>query len=812
MRVLYINSMRDFFSGAQKQLDWEIQAAKQLKIDWKIIVIHDGIIRNYQYEVNPPKLFRNLFLRNLYTWFYIIKVQKDYDIIINRHITFDPYILIFGWFIKNRYTVHHAKEVEALKVVRTNWTGNFASLVERFTGYVSLKQTKGAICVTTEIANYENKRAGIKTFLYPNGIDLNQVYVLEDFRLKDEINIAFMCGVFAPWHGLDLLLVDYEKNINFIKQKRIIIHLIGKISSRDFEFINNLDSKKNIILHGSLSNIEYVKVLSKCDVGLDSLALNREGLTEGSALKTREYLAYGLPVYSAYNDTAIPYKFKYYKVGKIDIEEIYKFVMLMKNTTRTEVRKESVEYISKEVLLSELYKQIEESYYLKKTNTFSSNINKIEFTNSNKILFISYYFPPLKAIGSLRTYYFAKFLNLKEWNVSVLTTSAHKVLDTDTFLKPLENITKIDIKTFDLQMIKTIMDKRKVNVQGKINLIETKKSLSKKILFKFRNSLPLNILYEGGLFYIIIGIYKGNKIIKTTNIKNIYSTFSPFSNHIIAYFIKLLNKNCYWVADFRDLPFGDNSIDMFFYKFQIYINKIIIRKADKVTTISEGLKNVLKKYNNNIEVLTNGYDDTQINIKENVKENVKENISNEYFDIVYTGMLYSGERDASVLFKVIKQLIFEDEKYKKIRLVYAGKDSALWSSWAKKYELENYILIKGVISREEAIKLQLSASINLLLTWSSKTQTGILTGKLFEYLSASKPIICIINGIKDKEIENMFCKINCGIVAYENSEQLIKKNISSLFDNMVNEYNYNELVKYSYSYLSEQLVSIYSEK
>ncbi len=58
----------------------------------------------------------------------------------------------------------------------------------------------------------------------------------------------------------------------------------------------------------------------------------------------------------------------------------------------------------------------------------------------------------------------------------------------------------------------------------------------------------------------------------------------------------------------------------------------------------------------------------------------------------------------------------------------------------------------------------------------------------------------------------MFEKINCGIVAYENSDEIIKKKIIQLFDNSVIEYNYDELFKYSYRYLSKQLEDIYAKR
>jgi hypothetical protein len=77
MKVLYISSMRDFFSGAKKQLKWEKESASELGIDWNIVVIHDGIIEDSLIEINPPIFFRNILLRNLFTWIYIIKEQKN---------------------------------------------------------------------------------------------------------------------------------------------------------------------------------------------------------------------------------------------------------------------------------------------------------------------------------------------------------------------------------------------------------------------------------------------------------------------------------------------------------------------------------------------------------------------------------------------------------------------------------------------------------------------------------------------------------------------------------------------------------------
>ncbi len=360
MKILHISCMRELTSGQRKQLTFEYNASKRLKFDWDIVALHTGQIEDRRFEIQIPKFFKKMFLRNLYAWFYMLKNQKKYDVVINRHMTFDPFVLICGWFVKNRFAVHHAKEVEALKAVKKNWKGKLASTAEKLTGFISLKQSKGAICVTQDIAKYQQNRANVKTFLYPNGIDLSSIEIIEDKRVNDEVNIAFMCGTFSAWHGLDLLLESVLDNLDFIETNNVKIHLIGRVLEKELNFIKT--KKLPIVLYGLLSLEEYINVLEKCDIGLDSLALHREGLNEGSALKVREYLAFGLPIYSAYKDTAIPLTFKYYKVDDVDIRKMVAFARQMKEVSRQEVRDKSEEYISKEILLKKLYDELEEFY------------------------------------------------------------------------------------------------------------------------------------------------------------------------------------------------------------------------------------------------------------------------------------------------------------------------------------------------------------------------------------------------------------------------------------------------------------------
>lgn len=424
---------------------------------------------------------------------------------------------------------------------------------------------------------------------------------------------------------------------------------------------------------------------------------------------------------------------------------------------------------------------------------------------NKSILIISYYFPPIKAIGGIRTYNFTKYLSIKGWETTVFTTSTWKFLDNESFFSKLKNTKYVYIPSFDLQVIRKIFKSGKTTNKSTASNNFDNDISKTSFMQKIRNSFPFNISYEGGFIYIVFGVIYGLYYVKRHKIKYIYSTFSPNANHIVAYIIKILSPNIYWVADFRDLPYGDSEAKLFMKNFHLSLNKKIYTKSDAIITVSEGLKNTICKYNNNIHVINNGVD---LNIKEFIHTENKTN----FFNIVYTGSLYAGKRDAELLFKVVHKLK-NSKNLQNIRLIYAGRDGNIWKYWSEKYNLQENVIIHSLLNTEEVKKIQSGASINLMLTWSTKKEKGILTGKFYEYLSYSKPIICMVNGDKDNEIEEKFTKLNCGLVVYSDEKKL-SQYIEDYFQQWQQSkfvsisYNKYELEKYTSKYLTNELENI----
>jgi hypothetical protein len=136
--------------------------------------------------------------------------------------------------------------------------------------------------------------------------------------------------------------------------------------------------------------------------------------------------------------------------------------------------------------------------------------------------------------------------------------------------------------------------------------------------------------------------------------------------------------------------------------------------------------------------------------------------------------MFGEERKPELLLEVLSDLISSKEvRSDKIRVTYAGKDSAVWHDKMLGIGLSEILDDRGLVSRKEALNIQQKSSINLLLTYSSDKLKGNITGKLFEYFNARRPVLVMINGPQDQEIEDLV-RPELGIVAYHSDYNSVR--------------------------------------
>ena len=174
---------------------------------------------------------------------------------------------------------------------------------------------------------------------------------------------------------------------------------------------------------------------------------------------------------------------------------------------------------------------------------------------------------------------------------------------------------------------------------------------------------------------------------------------------------------------------------------------------------------------NRVEVITNGFDD-ETSTREIVRLDKK-------FTISYIGLL-PKQSNPKLFFRVLKELCLQNTDFKNdLQLNFIGDISD-----EVKKEVNNNSLLKnvnfvGYVSHREAIKYQKKAQVLLLLIPNIDKSEGILTGKLFEYLTAKRPILAI--GPEKGDLSEILRDTNAGTVVGFNDEKKLTSEILKLY-------------------------------
>jgi glycosyltransferase involved in cell wall biosynthesis len=363
-----------------------------------------------------------------------------------------------------------------------------------------------------------------------------------------------------------------------------------------------------------------------------------------------------------------------------------------------------------------------------------------------KILFITYYFPPMGGIGSQRAFRFFKYLSRKKYDPYVITPNIGCYY-TDNSIS-LEGFRKQIIYTQNYE-INNILNKfrRKNNVNVSFNEQKTNYSNEKthKLISLFKNFVH-NWIYipDGCNGWIIPALSNSYKLCKKQFFDVIFSSSPPVSAHFIAG--KISKKfNIPWIVDFRDL-WVLNHFNIYSSRFRKKVDRKleswIIKNADAVITATPYQKQQLIDcyedfFYRKFYYIPNSYDPEEYEYK-------NQNYSKKLL-ISFTGTLYGIEHTPISFFKAIKELL--DSKfinYNDIKIYFAGLHHYEAEKCAEKYIPDNIISFLGVISHNEALKLQLRSHILLLLIPDNNRQKVTYTGKIFEYFGSKKPILALV--------------------------------------------------------------------
>lgn len=354
--------------------------------------------------------------------------------------------------------------------------------------------------------------------------------------------------------------------------------------------------------------------------------------------------------------------------------------------------------------------------------------------NKKHILIVSVDYPPNSSIGSRRISSISKGLYEKGFIPHVVTTKNHSLKFEKQIEIPSEYIHYVKWK--DIRVLVKVLESKKIT-----------KYFAKVINYFFPNSS--NTLPERRLqYWINPAIKECLQIIKNNNIKLIYSSYNPPASVRVAAAVTE-KTGIPWINEYRDLwtgnPYLSSSGKVKELNWKVESN--LITNADALVTVSEPLKlDLIKLHNKPTYVIYNGID--KINETKSYQKT-----SNNIIKIVYTGIIYKGKRDPKQLFEALKILKSKNiEVFNRLSIdFYGAKMKEIMGKDVDDFGLEKIINLHDPISHDKVIKVQSEADILLLLGWNNIADEGVVTGKVFEYLSWKKPILALgyIGGAMD---------------------------------------------------------------
>lgn len=173
------------------------------------------------------------------------------------------------------------------------WQDGIFKLKDRF----NRARLKGLIDRIVYIADTDHDELfGIPAIRIINGTPFSQI-ALRKPRANAEIDLLAVAK-FAKWHGYERLLEGMKAYYAGGGQREIRLHMAGEGDElpRYQTLAKDPSLNKRVLFYGHQNGRALDELYDLADLGVTSLGAYKDGIQLGSFLKSREYLAKGLPM------------------------------------------------------------------------------------------------------------------------------------------------------------------------------------------------------------------------------------------------------------------------------------------------------------------------------------------------------------------------------------------------------------------------------------------------------------------------------------------------------------------------------------
>lgn len=417
-------------------------------------------------------------------------------------------------------------------------------------------------------------------------------------------------------------------------------------------------------------------------------------------------------------------------------------------------------------------------------------------TRAKQVLIIAYLFPPIGGGGVQRAVKMARYLGEFGWQVHVLTVEPqyHATLD-ESLLDEIPDDVIIHrcredqgmvhkIRQMLLGTAETAIVERKTDAAAEAEGTAAP-SWKQRLVKWLKRTKDAVLIPDDQILWYPAARKKGLEIIRQYGIDAIFSTSGPYTNHLVARYLKR-KTGLPWIADFRD-PWTQNMhrSDIRWREWlEERMERSVHHEANMTLTVTHSFaKNFNEKFGaaiTRLEVIHNGYDPADYEALRDVK---KEPQDEDRCVFMYAGIFYQ-ERNPRLLLRAVRELIDEGAlDRERIVLRFAGVfDYPGYSDnidAVHELGLTDIVEILGNLPHKQALKKMKQSDILLLVGDTAPESGAYIPGKLYEYLAIGHPILALsMPGESTKLIE----KYGLGETADPLSLEEIKRAVKKLYE------------------------------
>ena len=430
---------------------------------------------------------------------------------------------------------------------------------------------------------------------------------------------------------------------------------------------------------------------------------------------------------------------------------------------------------------------------------------------SKKVIVVVYYWPPSGGIAVQRWLKMVAYFNEAGWEATIVAPEGadYPIIDEEIAKKVPKDVNILKIPIWEVRNIYKKLAGGKEGKDVKPDDLfftdSTKRSWKQKISLWIRGNL---FIPDARVTWVNPVVKYLRKYLERNTYQAIITTGPPHSVHLIGQKIKKSYPKIQWIADFRDpwteIEYHDKMLlSNWAHHRHLKLESEVLKEADVITTVSETwAQNFRNKGADKVEVIINGFDEADFMEFES-RDSSK-------FSISHIGTMV-GDRWVETFWLAVKEIISENVEFAQdltIRIL-GRTDEIIWSG-IDRLELMDYVENLGIKSHKKAIDEMANASILLLIINRVEANSkGRLTGKIYEYIAAKKPILLI--GPENGDAAKLVVQDGFGLAVGYDDKLKIKSAILEFYNNWrekEKEFLGKDISKFSRRYAAGELIKL----